>query len=185
MQSLRFLTVLSIFLVTSLSWGQDVPSGPDRGKQVPPLKVFDATGPNKDKELDYVAERKQKPTIYLFIQADKWDRPMARFVRKLDEALQKADDDSVVVAVWLTDNPDKAKEYLPIAQQSLQLQKTILTCFPEEKAGPKDWNINVDAHLTAVVTTKGKVASVFGYRSINETDVPAVHDALQKVLKKQ
>ena len=39
------------------------------------LKVFDATGPLKDKEVDYAAERKGKPTVYVFIQADKWDRP--------------------------------------------------------------------------------------------------------------
>ena len=150
---------------------------------MPPLKVFDATGPNKGKEVDYAAERKQKPTIYIFIQAEKWDRPMARFLRELDGALQKQNEDSSVVAVWLTDNPDKTKEYLPVAQQSLQYQKTALTCFTGEKAGPKDWNINALAHLTAVVTTKGKVASTFGYRSINETDAPAVQNAYTKALK--
>jgi hypothetical protein len=89
------------------------------------------------------------------------------------------------VAVWLTDYPDKTKEYLPLAQQSLRFQKTALTCFTGEKAGPKDWNINSDAHVTAVVTTKGKVASTFGYRSINETDAPAVLDAYKKALKKK
>ena len=180
---LRVLLAFSGLFLVSLAWAQDVSSGPDQGKKVPPLKVFDATGPNKDKEIDYAAERKAKPTIYLFIQADKWDRPMARFVRKLDEALQKEGEDSALVAVWLTDNPDKTKEYSPVAQQSLQLQKTTLTCFTGEKVGPKDWNINADAHLTAAVTTKGKVAATFGYRSINETDAPAVQDAYKKALK--
>jgi hypothetical protein len=180
---LRILMALATLFLVSLAWAQDVSSGPDLGKNVPPLKVFDATGPHKGKEVDYAAERKQRPTIYLFIQAEKWDRPMARFLRKLDEALQKEDEESSMVVVWLTDNPDKTKEYLPVAQQSLQLQKTTLTCFTGEKAGPKDWNINGDAHLTAVVTTKGKVAATFGYRSINETDAPAVQDAYKKALK--
>ena len=52
---------------------------------MPPLKVFDATGSYKDQEVDYTAERKDQPTIYIFIQADRWDRPMARFLKKLDE----------------------------------------------------------------------------------------------------
>src|SRR5438445_2284368 len=28
-------------------------------------KVFDATGPNQEKEVDYAAERKDKPTVYI------------------------------------------------------------------------------------------------------------------------
>jgi hypothetical protein len=164
---------------------QEVSSGPDRGKKVPPLKVFVATGPNKDKEVDLAAERKEKPTIYLVIQADKWDRPMARFLRKLDQALQKANDDAALVAVWLTDNPQKTKDYLPVAQEALRLQKTILACFPGDKAGPEDWNTNGDASLTAVVATKGKVASTFGYRSINETDAAALQDASKKAFEEK
>jgi hypothetical protein len=39
--------------------------------------------------------------------------------------------------------------------------------------------------LTAVVANKGKVAAVFGYQSLNETDVPAVHEALMKALAKK
>src|SRR6266849_10653574 len=117
MRLLRVLLTFSGLFLTAPAWAQDVPSGPDQNKKVPPLKVFDATGANKDKEVDYAAERKEKPTIYIFIQADKWDRPMARFLRELDEALQKEDEDSSLVAVWLTDNPEKIKEYLPVAQR--------------------------------------------------------------------
>jgi hypothetical protein len=101
----RVLLAFSGLFLASLAWAQEVSSGPDQGKKVPPLKVFAATGPNKDTEIDYAAERKEKPTIYLFIQADKWDRPMARFLRKLDQALQKANDEAVLVAVWLTEDP--------------------------------------------------------------------------------
>src|SRR4029077_2960581 len=136
---------------------QDVDSGPEHGKKVPALKVFDATGNSQDKEVDYVAERKDKPTVYVFVQADKWDRPMARFLRKLDEIVLKESQEAYVVAVWLTDDVDKTKAYLPRAQQSLKLQNTALTCFTGEKEGPKDWGINADAHLSAVVAHKGRV----------------------------
>ena len=60
------------------------------------------------------------------------------------------DQDAAVVGVWLTDDSAKSKEYLPVAQQSLQFQATTLTCFMGEKAGPKGWNINADARATVV-----------------------------------
>jgi hypothetical protein len=150
---------------------------------MPPLKVFDATGPRKGEEIDYAAERGDKPTVYVFVRAEKWDRPMARFLKKLDDAVQRDGEDGYVVAVWLTDDVAKTKAYLPVAQQSLQFQGTALTCFTGEGAGPKDWGINADAHLTAVVAGKGKVAKTFGYLSVNETDVPAVAEALKGARK--
>jgi hypothetical protein len=168
-----------VFVLASAAPGQDLTSGPETGKQVPALRVFDATGPYKDKEIDYAAERKDKPTVYVFVQADKWDRPMARFLRKLDEAVQPLADASVV-ATWLTDDPDKTKEYLPRAQQSLQLQATALACFTGQGGGPPGWGVNADAHLTAVVASRGKVAATFAYRSLNESDVPDVVAALKK-----
>jgi hypothetical protein len=132
--------------------------------------------------VDHVKERKGKPTVYVFVQADKWERPMARFLRKLDETVIKASEDAYVVAIWLTEDVDKTKEYLPRAQQSLKFQNTALTCFAGEKGGPKDWAIHADAHLMVVVTNKDRVAKRYGYRSINETDAPTVQAALKKAL---
>src|SRR5262249_19712618 len=97
-----------------------------------------------------------------------------------DEAMQKEGGEAYVVAVWLTDDVDKTKEYLPIAQQSLQFRATALACFTGAKAGPKGWDINDDGPLTAGGAKGGKMAATSGYRSINETDAPAVRDALKK-----
>jgi hypothetical protein len=185
MSSVRWVVLAGAMLWTGSAWGQDVVSGPEKDQKVPALKVFDATGPHQGKEVDYMTERKGKPTVYLFIQADKWDRPMAKFLRELENAIQKEAGDSFVVAVWLTDNVDKTKDYLPLAQQSLKFHLTALACFPGEKAGPKGWNVNADAHLTAVVANQGKVAATFGYQSINETNVPEVYKALQKANPKK
>ncbi|HWY85717.1 MAG TPA: hypothetical protein VNX28_03280 [Gemmataceae bacterium] len=182
---MKSLTVLSVIFVTSLACAQDVASGPDKGKKVPPLKVFDATGPNQGKEVDYTAERKEMPTVYVFVQADKWTRPIARFLVKLDEAVLKEGRDASVIAVWLTDGPDKTKKYLPLAQQSLKFQTTALTCYTGDKSGPERWGINGDAHLTVVVTNEKKVAAVFGYISTNETAVPQVQKALQETIDKK
>ncbi len=163
----------------------DVESGPAVGDKVTALKVFAVVGELENKDVDYAAVRKDKPTVYVFIQADKWDRPMARFLRTLDKEVKKESEDAYVVAVWLTADADKTKDYLPRAQQSLQFENTALTFSKDGKAGPKGWNINDQARLTAVVANKQKVAARFGFVSLNETDVPAVRDALKKSLEKK
>jgi hypothetical protein len=174
--------VLCLPLVGAPARADDLTSGPEKGAKVPKLKVYDATGPNKEKDVDYAAERKDKPTVYLFIDAEKFDRPMNRFMKTLDGAVKKDFEGAYVVAVWLTSDADKTKEFLPRVQQSVGYEATALTLFPD-KAGPKDWNVNADAHLTAVVANKGKVTATFAYQSLNETDVPKVKEALGKAIK--
>ena len=109
---------------------------------------------------------------------------MARFLKALDQQVKKESEDAYVVAVWLTEKPDDTKDYLPRAQQALQLESTALTYFKGGKAGPKGWSLNADAHATAVVAHKQKVAARFGYRSVNETDSPKVLAALKKAVKR-
>jgi menaquinone-dependent protoporphyrinogen IX oxidase len=184
MKALRFLPLSIVLLWCAPVLGQEVVSGPDKGKKVPGLKVYDATGPNKEKEVDYAAERKDKLTVYLAIQADKWDRPMARFVKELDKVLQK-EKDAMLVAVWLTEDVDKTKSYLPRAQQSLQLEGAALTVFTGDKEGPKGWNINSEAHITVVAAEKGNVTVAQGYRSINETEIRPLLKAIREAQKKE
>jgi hypothetical protein len=172
------------FIVSSAVQAQDVASGPVKGEAVPALKVFDGTGDHAGKEVDYAAEREKKPTVYLLVNADKWDRPVARFVRTLDETLAKEGGEARAVAVWVGSDAEKMKQYLPVAQNALKLQRSVLTAFTGGPAGPDAWGANADAHLTAVVAADGKVAAVFGYRSTNETDVPAVVEALNKAMGK-
>jgi hypothetical protein len=179
--SRRTLACLTLLGLVAPAPAQGVSSGPAAGEKVPALKVFDATGENADKDVDYAAARKGQPTVYLFVRADKFDRPMNRFLRALDGAVQKDFPDVYVVAVWLTDDAAKTKELLPRVQQSVGFGATALTCYAGGAEGPKGWGVNADAHLTAVLANKGKVAATFGYPSLNETDVPAVRDALKKM----
>ncbi len=172
------LTVLLLGLLAAGSARVDVASGPKEAEKVAPLKVYAVTGEPKDTEVDYAALRKDKPTVYVFVSAKDFSRPMFRFLKKLDEDLG---DDGLVVAVWLTDDADKSKEYLPKISQ--YFKGAALTVFGAT-AGPKDWAINPDAHLTAVVAHKGKVVKSFGYLSLNETDVPEVVQTLKKAIKK-
>jgi hypothetical protein len=184
MRRCSWLCVAIGFLVAAPAAADEgVQSGPGVGKKVPALKVFAVTGEQENKELDYAAERKNRPTVYVFIQADKWSRPTARFLKTLEKQVKKDSEDVYVVAVWLTDKPDETKQYLPRAQQSLQFEATALTFFKGEKAGPKGWHVNGDAHVTTVVANQGKVVASFGYLSHNETDAAKVRAALKKALK--
>lgn len=158
-------------------------SGPNVGDAVKGFKVFAATGEKAGNEVDFVSERKDLPTVYLFVQSEHWSRPNARFMRDLDEALAKGVEGAEgvqAVAVWLSDDFATARDYLPRAQQSLQFQKTTLAAFDGQKTGPAAWSVNDQAHLTVVVVRGGKAVASRGYISLNETDVPDVLKALQK-----
>jgi hypothetical protein len=96
-----------------------IESGPRAGEPVKGLKVSIAAGDRVGQEVDFVAERKDRATAYLFVQAEHWSRPIARFLRTLDGELAKAiegADDAAAVAIWLTDDTGEAKQYLPRAR---------------------------------------------------------------------
>jgi hypothetical protein len=162
----------------------EVESGPEVGTAVPALKVFVATGNGAGNEVDVVADRGAKPTIYVFIPHEKFDRPIARFLRGLEKSVKEAGDDVTMVTVFLTDDEAKTKEHLPRVQMSLQFTANAMAVFPSAKNGPDGWGVNTDAHLTAVIVQSGKVAAKFGYRSVNETAVPEVAAALKKATGK-
>jgi len=169
----------------TVAWA-DVESGPAKDASLPKLKVFAVVGMVEDKEVDYVTHRGDKPTVYVFVKSKdgripEAGRPAGRFLKELDKAVKDLGGDAYVVAVWLTDDGDQTKEYLPLVQTSLQFQATALTYYPGDKTGPTDWAINADANVTVVIATKGKVVQSLGYLSINETDVPKVVETVRKL----
>jgi hypothetical protein len=165
-------------------------SGPKAGEKVSELKAFGVVGSVEGKEVDFTKERKEAPTIYVFVNAAEGGipvggRPAARFLKELDKTIGDTSDAATVVAVWLGDKAfDKHKEYLPRIQMSLKFEKTSLTVFDGNKSGPNNWGINSDVHLTVIVVNKGKVAKSFAFTSVNETDVKPVLEELKKAVKK-
>src|SRR5438046_60609 len=144
MNSKFYLETSVVFMCLGLAvvvTGQTT-SGPDAGSPIQPLNVVAVTGDGAGEQLDFAAHRKGRPTLFAFVQADKWDRPIARFLATLDKELNKDRSDVAVVAVWLTDDVEKAKDYLPLAQQSLRLSQTTLAVWPGDKNGPPGWSIN-------------------------------------------
>src|SRR5438874_12063616 len=112
----RILPLLSIAILLAGTLRAQTNSGPASGTPIEPLKVLAVTGDDAGQELDFAAKRAGKPTLYVFIQADKFDRPLARFLAVLDKELSKDRPDVAVVAVWLTDHSEQSKEYLPRVQ---------------------------------------------------------------------
>ena len=173
----RFVAlVIAIVLSSSPVWA-DVVSGPGEGNDVEKFKV---AGESSGKELDFVTERKEKPTVFVFVLADKFSRPMARFIKVLDDKLKAERTDVDIVAIWLTDDAAKSKDYLPKAFGSLKTERTAWSVFAGEKTGPNNWGINPDADITVVVSDGAKAKFSKGYRSINETEVPKVFESLPK-----
>ena len=188
MKTLSFFAALGTALVFVPISRADVESGPKAGDKVAALKAFGVVGTVEGKEADFAAERKDAPTIYLFVQAEEGGkpvggRPLARFMKTLDGQLDKLDG-VAAVAIWLGDKAfDKHKEYLPRINKSLSFEKTSLAAFDGEKSGPEGWGINPDAHITVVVANKGKVVKSFAFTTVNETDVRAVMAELKKAMK--
>jgi hypothetical protein len=182
MRGMALVVALACTLPSGREVYAQIESGPRTGEPVKGLKVSIAAGDRVGQEVDFVGERKDRATAYLFVQAEHWSRPIARFVRRLDDELEgiKGADDATAVAIWLTDDTGEAKQYLSRAQQSLQLQKTTLAVFEGTKSGPPDWSVNDQAHLSVVVVCGGKVVVSRGFQSVNETDVPDIVKALEK-----
>ncbi len=183
--------VLALFLLFAILTAvrAEDDSGPKAGEKVTQLKAFGVVGKIENKEADFAAERKDAPTVYLFVAAEEGGipvggRPAARFMKKLDDEIGKVDG-AAIVAIWLGNKSfDKHKEYLPKINMSLKFEKTQLAAFDGEKSGPDGWAINGDTHITAVVVNKGKVAKSFAFVSVNETDVRAVIAELKKATEK-
>jgi hypothetical protein len=170
----------------------DVDSGPTPGENVPPLKVLAVVvdgetkeGENKEKEADLSKERAEKPTLYLFVRADRFSRPISRAMKTLDQEVDKLGAEAKLIAVWLTDDKEQTKAYLLRVEPRLQLDATTLALHPDLNTGPEHWGINSDADLTVVVTGNKKVAARFGFVGPNERVTRQVLAELKKVAKKK
>lgn len=169
--------LMALVLTAGTITAADVESGPKEKADIPALKVTFATGTHEGKEIDLPGERKDAATVYLFITSDKFDRPVARFIKELDGKLGTANDKAVAYAVWVGGEAERSREYLPRVNQSLKFEKTELAWTTDKT--PEGWGLNDEASLTVVVAKEKKAAKVFAWRSVNETDVKNVLEALK------
>jgi hypothetical protein len=176
------LVTVALSTLACISAGTAAGAGPTVGQAVPVLKVQAMKSDGRYEDADAATAAADKPVVYLLVQHSKWDRPIARFLKVLDEKLRDTSATAVGYAVFLSSDAEQVKEYLPRANQSLQFQNTTLSSYTDDGNGPADWNVNGDDSLTVAVAHKGKITATFSYVSTNETDVPAVLEALKKAL---
>jgi len=157
---------------------EEIASGPKPGEKTPALKLQLMDREGKFAEKEFTADRTEKPTIYVFVQAAEFSRPIARFLRSLDESVIAVDPNTAILAVWLTDDAAASQRYLPRAQQSLRLKETFLGVWKGEGAGPKGWNVDSSAPVSVVVANGPKVFSSKGFRSVNETLAQSITKSL-------
>jgi hypothetical protein len=176
-----YFSLIAVVMCATVA-SADIESGPKAGDKVAALKVLAVTGPSADKEVDYAKDRQDDMTVYLFVDGEKFSRPMNRFIKELDGKLPGYHEKAKAVFVWVGDT-DKAKEFLPRVQMSVKYENVWLNVGPAEAGKAEGWGINPDAHLTVVVAHKGKIIKSFAFESVNETDVAAVEKVIKAELK--
>lgn len=146
-------------------------------KLVPTLEAIVCVGESQGEKVELAKSRQNKPTIYIFIQNEFWDRPIARLLRELDTQVRQNVTDGNIVAVWLSDNQvEHLKEHLPRVQQSIRLSSTTYAVWPGDPFGPPDWAINRDDHITVITAKDGKIINTHAFKSTNEGDAPKIMD---------
>lgn len=142
---------------------------------VPTLEAIVCVGEGVGQKVDLVKSRGAKPTVYMFLQKEHWDRPTARLLRELDLQIREKVTDGGIVAVRLTDEPVQGlQEHLPRVLQSIRLSMTTYAVWPGNAFGPMDWGLTRDDHVTIVSAKDGKVIGRHTFRSTNEGDAPKV-----------
>jgi hypothetical protein len=181
-------TVLCVGVcLTGRAWA-DIDSGPDVGKAPPALSVRVVKDGRPAEPADVVKEHAEHTTVYVFLPSTRFDRPAGRYIKTLDQAVQKLQVQSPttsVVLVWMAEDADAAAMRVAQIQGSLQLLASTWTVWTGPTAnGPDGWAIHDRAAVTAVTVGKQKVTARFGYDSVNDTVIPAVEAALKKSLEK-
>lgn len=178
------MSILPLLLMAgSLVAAEGPDSGPPVAARPEPLPALVTVGAKPGETTDLVAERGARPTLYVLVRADRWDRSMARFVRSLDRALQDGGpglDEAELVLVWLTDDVAAARDYQPRGQMSLNLGRASWAVFVGSPLGPNGWSLHPDAFLTVVGVRDGMVTGHGGFLSVGEDDLAPVLKWLAK-----
>ncbi|OYW19868.1 MAG: hypothetical protein B7Z55_08125 [Planctomycetales bacterium 12-60-4] len=181
--TLRIVSTVCCALLATSCWA-DIDSGPKVGEKLSALKVQLVQDGKAADAADVLPEHAEHPTVYVFLSGERFDRPAARYLRGVDEAVQKLqrrDPLAGLVIVWLTPDPVAGAERVSRIQQSLRLQAGHWTVFPGAVTGPEGWSVNDAAIVTTVLANSREVSARFGYDSVNETSVPDLDRAIAKL----
>jgi len=168
--------MFALTLLLFIPWMDDkeIVAGPELNKPIPSLKTLQIVGDHADKEIDWKETAQAKPTLIVFVRTDKWDRPVARVLKQLDDALiavRKDLPDAHVGIVWVSKDADKAKDYLPKVQQSIKLQASSWNHFNGEVYDATGWQLSGDGALNIVLVKDNKAVWGRAFSTMQESIV--------------
>lgn len=165
------------------AWG-DIESGPTIGARLSPLNVKLVENGTATESQDVVLAHLEHPTVYLLVNAARFDRPAAAYIRGIDtlvQELQRRDPLAGLVVVWLTDETTRGVERVAAIQRALRLPATHWSVSADGAIGSEGWGINDRAAVTAVLANGREVVARFGYDAVNETNAVDLKRAIDKL----
>jgi len=112
-------------------------------------------------------------------------RPALKFLRPVDKFVAELEEGKLHARiVWLSEDKDKAKEFLDRAKNSLNLETPIVISL-DGKDGPGAYGLNDQVALTVLIAKGSKVEANFALIDPNANDAPKVIRALGKVTGKK
>ncbi len=183
MRTILLMSVVPWFaLVAGAS--ADVESGPAIGQVVASLKVQPVENGQASQVVDVAVQRGEQPTVYVFLSGSRFDRPVGRFIKTLDTAMQKRQmlhPTLQVIVVYMVDDATQGATRVTAIQGSLKLAASQWTVWKDGATSPDGWAVNDRTSVTAVVVDKKLVTARFGYDSINDTVVPMIDAEVAKI----
>lgn len=174
--------LFQMFLILTVHQENDIVAGPELYKPIPSLKTLQIVGDQADKEINWNETAKTKPHIIAFVRSDKWDRPVARVLKQLDDALitvRKDIPDVHLGIIWVSKDIERAKEYLPKVQQSIKLQASSWNHFNGEIYDTTGWQLSGDGALNIVIVKENKAAWGRSFSTMEESIVRKTISALK------
>lgn len=158
---------------------QQVTSGPEKGRELGPLRVAAVVGPRKGQEYDAVAEMRKGPAAILFVH--EVTRNVAPILRAFDELVAEF---AVLgqrgCIVRLDDDRTEAERHMPMVSQSLRLVEPIVVSV-DGAEGPGSYALNRKAALTLVLAVDGVVQESIGFTDTGRQDVPLLRLAFESI----
>lgn len=154
-------------------------SGPQPGEKTTPFRVLDLSGPQKDREVDYVTEFKGAPTVIVFVHA--LERSIVPVLNVLDQYGAEKKEGLKTLLVFLSDDRAMSQQRLPLVRQSLNLQAPV-TLSLEGAEGPGNYGLNRKCLMTVIVAKENRVTASFALTQPGIADAPKVLAEIAKVI---
>ena len=146
----------------------------------PPFHPLNVTGESAGKKSCLFCSNGDNPVAMIFARQP--SEPLAKLIKKIDEATAKNSSDSMgSFVVFLNDSEGLEKQLQAIAEKQ-KLKHCVLSI--DNPAGPKGYKVNEDADVTVVLYT-GRLAKAnyaFKKGKMTEDDVTRIVGDLAKIL---